>query len=60
MESSFSQRDRLFGQVEIICQIACKFTRQRLGLITFEESKLEFTIKFYAENVDRQFDTAIP
>jgi hypothetical protein len=46
MESSFSQRDRLFGQVEIICQIACKFTQQRLGLITFEKSKLEFTIKF--------------
>jgi hypothetical protein len=46
MESSFSQRDRLFGQLEIICQIACKFTQQRLGLIKFEKSKLEFTIKF--------------
>jgi hypothetical protein len=46
MESSFSPRDRLFGQVEIIFQIACKFTRQRLGLITFVKSKLEFTIKF--------------
>jgi hypothetical protein len=46
MESSFSPRDRLFGQVEIICQIACKFTQQRLGLITFEKYKLEFTIKF--------------
>ena len=46
MESSFSPRDRLFGQVEIICQIACKFTQQRLGLITFVKSKLEFTIKF--------------
>jgi hypothetical protein len=53
MESSFSPRDRLFGQAEIICQIACKFTQQRLGLITFEKSKLEFTIKFNAENVDR-------
>jgi len=46
MESSFSPRDRLFGQAEIICQIVCKFTQQRLGLITFEKSKLEFTIKF--------------
>ncbi len=52
MESSFSPRDRLFGQVESICQIACKFTQQRLGLITFEKYKLEsiikveFTIKF--------------
>ncbi len=46
MKSSFSQRDRLFGQVEIICQIACKFTQQRLGLIAFEKSKLEFTITF--------------
>jgi hypothetical protein len=51
--SDFSPRDRLFGQVEIICQIACKFTQQRLGLITFEKSKLEFTIHFNAENVDR-------
>jgi hypothetical protein len=46
MESSFSPRDRLFGQVEMICQIVCKFTRQHLGFITFEKSKLEFTIKF--------------
>jgi hypothetical protein len=46
MESSFSPRDRSFAQVEIICQIVCKFTQQRLGLITFEKSKLEFTIKF--------------
>ncbi len=49
MESSFGPRDRLFGQVEILCQITCKFTQQRLRLITFEKSKLEFsqfTIKF--------------
>jgi hypothetical protein len=46
MESSFSPRDRLFGQMEIICQIACKFTQQRLRLITFVKSKLEFTIQF--------------
>jgi hypothetical protein len=32
MESSFSPRDQLFGQEEIICQIACKYTQQRLGL----------------------------
>ncbi len=44
--SDFSPRDRLFGRVEIICQIVCKFTQQRLGLITFEKSKLEFTIQF--------------
>jgi hypothetical protein len=46
MKSSFSPLDRLFSQVEMICQIACKFTQQRLGLIAFEKSKLEFTITF--------------
>jgi hypothetical protein len=43
--------------MEIICQIACKFTQQRLGLITFVKSKLEFTINFNAENVDRHLNS---
>ena len=56
MVSRFSPRDRLFGQVEIICQIACKFTQQRLGLITSEKSKLGYNLpfNFNAENVDLQ------